>query len=422
MNPWPGLPVRRYTVLTGTNTPREWLAACWWLLVGGGPTAVRRFEAAAARRTGCRSAFTFGAGRMGLYVLLEAIGLQPGDEVILPAFTCAAVPNALVYRGLKPVWVDIDPVTFNIDAARVEPAITSRTGAIYAQHTFGVSCDIARLREIADRHGLLLIEDASHSLGARLGEAPHGSLGDVAYFSTDRTKVINTHLGGCVTTSDLELARRLGVLQGQCRALGPGISRRVTFSFLAEYFLRAPWVLWIGRPALGALRRAGLTFTWTDEQMDTLPPRYPYPCRLPAAQARLGASQLAALSENLAHRRAIAEWLEERIGWYADALPGPFEDQAWLRYSFLVRDREGFIRRFGRRIDLGIWFPNIIFGREERTYASVGYEAGSCPVAEAVAGRIVNVPTHRRIPPALIRSLWSRHGDWVLSQLDRVSR
>ena len=415
----PDFPVRRYTVIGGTNFWSEWLAAWPALLHRGDEATVRAFEAEAARRCGCRHAIAFAAGRMALYAILEALGLRPGDEVILPGYTCTVVPNALVYRGMRPVYADISPTTFNVEPRCVEALVGPRTRAIYMQHTFGVSCDTEGLRAIAQKHGLATIEDAAHSLGATHRGAPHGSLGDAAFFSTDRTKVINTHLGGFATTNDDAVAARLARIRDRAASLSGLDSRRIAFSFLAEFVLRHPNALWLGRPALGALRRMGLLFHWTaDEGMDRLPDGYPYPSRLEPAQARIGLSQFAALEDNLRHRRSLARWLEDRIGWYGDCLPGAFDEQAWLRYSFLVRDREAFVERFGARIELGIWFPTVIFGRETGT-ESVGYRQGMCPVAEKVAHHIVNLPTHRRIQPALLESLWERHGDWLRGELLR---
>lgn len=416
----PDFPARRYTVHGGANVWREWRDAWRALLPASGDEAVvRRFEAEAARRSGCRHAIAFGAGRMSLYAIVEALDLHAGDEVILPGFTCTVVPNAFVYRGVRPLYADIDPVTFNADPAHVESLVTPRTRAIYMQHTFGVSCDAARLRAIARRHGLRLIEDAAHSFGASHDGAPHGSLGDAGFVSTDRTKVINTHLGGFATTNDDGIAARLAGIRDRSPALAGGSSRRLAFSFLAEFVLRHPNVLWLGRPALGALRRAGLLFYWRDEEWNRLPQGYPYPSRLGAAPARIGLSQLTALDDNLRHRRMLARWLEDRVGWYGEALPGPLESQAWLRYSLLVRDRAQFVERFGARMDLGIWFPSVLFGREVDTEA-VGYRPGSCPVAERVARHIVNLPTHPRIPLAMLEALWERQGVWLRSQLLRI--
>ncbi len=412
----PDPPRRRYTVHAGTNRWGEWLAALPGLVrPSHAEGAVRAFEAEAARHCGSRHAFAFGAGRMALHAILEAMELGPGDEIVVPGFTCTVVPNAMIYRGIRPVYADVDPVTFNADPDCVERAITPRTRVIYLQHTFGVACDVERLRAIAARHGLRTIEDLAHSLGATVDGRPHGAFGDAAFFSTDRTKVINTHLGGCAVTSDEAIAARLGEAQRRAVALGPLASRLMVWSFLADVACRDPALFWIGRPALGALRRAGASYTWSDEPWNALPEGYPYPSRLVPALAQVGLSQLARLGENLAHRRAIARWLEARIGWYGNRLAGRFDEQAWLRYSFLVRDPAAFEARLAGRIDLGRWFPHNIFGRE-RDLEAIGYAPGSCPVAERTARHIVNFPTHERLPLDFLDSLWARHGDWILAQ------
>lgn len=424
----PDAPRRRYTVHYGSNHWADWWLALGNLLQAGrdaragsedpAPEPVRRFELAAARRCGVRHAVAFGAGRMALYALLEAAGLEPGDEIVVPGFTCAVVANAMVYRGLVPVYADIEPRRFNLDAQAAAAAITPRTRALYLQHTFGQSADVAALRALAARHDLLLIEDAAHSLGAHHEGRPHGSLGTLAFFSSDRTKVINTHLGGVALTDDDHLAQRLRAVQQRSVAPSAALQRRLAFSFVAEFAARDPALLWLGRPLLGALRRMGLLFYWSDETADAIPAGYPYPSRLASGAARLGLAQLAALERNLAHRRAIARALDERSGWNADLRAGGrFDDGAWLRYSVRVSDRAGFVARFGAHTDLGLWFPSPIFGREGAAAAAVGYREGACPVAERVARQIVNLPTHERIPLPLWPGLWDRHRAWLQDHL-----
>lgn len=137
---------------------------------------------------------------MSLYVILEALGIGSKDEIILPAFTCVVVPNAMIYHGIKPVYVDIEPDTYNIDVSKIKEKITPQTKAIYAQHTFGIPCNMDCIARIAKDHGLIVIEDCAHALGASLNGRKVGSLGHVAYFSTDHSKVISTSTGGMITT------------------------------------------------------------------------------------------------------------------------------------------------------------------------------------------------------------------------------
>src|SRR5438270_4063417 len=162
------LPHRRYNVYSGTATWSEWREA-----VRRYPRRdnfedekqIQVYETEFARLTHTVYAFSFAAARMGLYAILEALDIGPGDEVIIPAYTCVVVPNAILYRGAKPVYVDIDPITFNIDVRKVETAITSKTRALYAQHTFGLVCDVDGLNAIGRQYRLPVIEDAALALG-----------------------------------------------------------------------------------------------------------------------------------------------------------------------------------------------------------------------------------------------------------------
>ena len=415
----PGRPGRRYNIFAGTNTVSEWfqMARAW--LSGGpydGPDVISEYERQFARQCGAKHGLSFGAGRMALYAILEGLNIGGGDEVIIPAFTCVVVPNAILYRGARPVYVDVEPRFFNIDVAKVEAAITPRTKALYAQHTFGVPCDVEALRDIARRHHLSVIEDAAHALGAVYRGKPAGSLTEVAFFSTDHSKVINTYLGGMVVTSDDALAARIRRVQANAPFLDTKKTRHLILSFLFEYLCFAPRVLWIGRTIHAVLARLGLLFCFPDELRTRKPTEYPYPCRLSSAQAQLGLSQLGTLRQNLAHRRQIATWLEERIGWYGSSLDEA-DESTWLRYSFLVRNRDRVVAPFTKHFDLGIWFTSVVSGRLDKLEA-VGYQPGSCPVAEYVVQHIVNFPTHLRIPVEFIRCEVNRHWKWLSDEID----
>ena len=116
----------------------------------------------------------FAKGRVALYAVLRALDIEPGDEVILPAFTCVAVPNAILYARARPVYVDIRPDTYTIDPTAVEEAIGARTRVILAQNTFGLSADLAALESIAARNGLTVVDDCTHGLGGRYRGLPNG--------------------------------------------------------------------------------------------------------------------------------------------------------------------------------------------------------------------------------------------------------
>src|SRR5512135_1616150 len=122
--------------------------------------------------------FPFYKGRVALFAILKAMGVNTGDEVIVPGFTCVVVPNAVIYNRALPVFVDIDGATYNIDPGKIEAKITKKTRAIIVQHTFGVPAEMDGITEIAKAHNLFLIEDSCHTLGSRYKGKPVGAFGD----------------------------------------------------------------------------------------------------------------------------------------------------------------------------------------------------------------------------------------------------
>ncbi|MCK9361075.1 UDP-4-amino-4,6-dideoxy-N-acetyl-beta-L-altrosamine transaminase [Patescibacteria group bacterium] len=177
-------------------------------LVTQGPK-VEEFERALAKRAGTKHAVAFSHGTAALMGSFFAMGIKPGDEFITTPLTFCATSNAGLWFGAKPVFVDIEEDTGTIDPSAVEAAITSKTKAIVAVDYGGHPADLTRLREIAKKHNLVLIDDAMHALGATLDGKPVGSLADMTTFSFHPVKPICAGEGGAVTTDNDEYARRL---------------------------------------------------------------------------------------------------------------------------------------------------------------------------------------------------------------------
>jgi len=148
-------------------------------------------------------------GRMALYFILKAMDLPPGSEIIVPALTFWVVPEIARAAGLRPVFADIDPVTFTLCPKAVERAITPDTRAVLPTHLYGLSCDMDPIVELARRHDLKVVEDCAHSLGAMYKGRMVGTLGDASFFSFQAFKPLNTYGGGLAWTRDAELARRV---------------------------------------------------------------------------------------------------------------------------------------------------------------------------------------------------------------------
>jgi perosamine synthetase len=184
-----------------------------WVSSGG--KYVELFEAAFAEFCGVRHAIACCNGTAALHVALAALGVGPGDEVIVPTLTFVATANAVTYCGARPVFVDSEPATWNLDPEQVEAKVTPRTKGIVAVHLYGHPAEMDELRGVARRRGLFLLEDAAEAHGALYKGRPAGSLGDAAAFSFYGNKIIATGEGGMVTTDDDALAARVRLLRGQ---------------------------------------------------------------------------------------------------------------------------------------------------------------------------------------------------------------
>ncbi len=176
---------------------------------------IGEFETAFSKVAGARHAIATNNGTTALHLALAAIGVGPGDEVIVPTLTYIATANAVRYCGATPVFVDVEPDTMNLDPRDIEHRITERTRAIIPVHLYGHPADMPAMMAIADRHGLIVVEDAAEAHAARVDDHPVGSLGHIGTFSFFGNKIITTGEGGAVTTDDDDLAARLRLLRGQ---------------------------------------------------------------------------------------------------------------------------------------------------------------------------------------------------------------
>src|SRR5437763_993005 len=177
-----------------------------WLTTG---PKVAEFEEAFAQRVGAKHAVSFSSGTAALHAAAFAAELKPGDEAITTPLTFAATANCVLYQGATPVFADVTPDTLNLDPKQVAFGINSRTRAIFPVDYAGHPCDLDPLLQLAERHGVVVIEDACHALGAEYGGRRIGSLSHMTVFSFHPVKHITTGEGGMVTTDNAEFAKTL---------------------------------------------------------------------------------------------------------------------------------------------------------------------------------------------------------------------
>lgn len=200
--------------LTGNEAEyvRQAIESTW--ISSSGPF-VDRFETEFASFCDVEHAVGVSNGTVGLHLLMVALGVSAGDEVIVPSLTYIATANAVTYTGGTAVFVDVDPRHWTLDVAAVEAAITPRTVGIVAVHLYGHPADMEALDAVARRHGLFLVEDAAEAHGARYRGRPVGGLATAAVFSFYGNKIVTSGEGGAITTSDGALMERIRLLRGQ---------------------------------------------------------------------------------------------------------------------------------------------------------------------------------------------------------------
>ncbi len=262
------IPITRPHLTGGEGEAVAEAVASGWISQG---PRVRAFEQAFAERVGAADAVATTSCTTALQLALYVSGVGPGDEVIVPSLSFIATANAVWHCGARPVFADIDPLTYNLDPACAERAITPKTKAIMPVHQVGLPADMDRFFEIAERHEVALVEDAACAIGATYKDRPIGSLGSLACFSLHPRKVITTGEGGMITVDDPAVAERLRRL----RAHGMDMSDLARHS--------ANDVVFEAYPERG----------WNSRMTDM--------------QAALGLCQLAALEEILERRQLVAE-------------------------------------------------------------------------------------------------------------------
>ncbi len=323
---------------------------------------VDEFEAKAADYCGAKYAVAFNSGTSALHAAMCAAGIGPGDEVITTPLTFVATPNAALYAGARPVFVDIDPASYCLDISRIEAAITANTRAIVPVDYAGYPVDLEKIREIARRHGLLVIEDAAHALGAVRGARMVGSQADMTMFSFHPVKHITTGEGGMIVCNDEHYYRRLKMFRSH------GIAKDAE----ACEHCGGPWYY--------EMRELGYNFRITD------------------IQCALGLSQLRKLDAFLERRRQIASTYDQalsEIDWLSiPRHPSANSKHAYHLYPVLLDSQieRGKFFSYMRSCNIGVQVHYIPVHLQPYYQKVFGYQAGDFPVAEDFYSREISLP------------------------------
>ena len=318
---------------------------------------IAAFEAAFARRAGMDAAHAIAAsyGRMAFYYILKALDLPRGSEIVVPALTFWVVPELARVAGLKVVFADVDPATFTLDPSAFERAITPNTRAVVPTHLYGLPCDMDAIMTVASRHGITVIEDCAHALGATYDGKPVGTFGDAALFSFQTLKPLNCYGGGLALVRDAAVAARVRALaEAEPWPDAKRVDNRLLVGKLQRIFIK-PWVFTISAfPILWVSSLIGANpdvYLW--EKIRSLTPLpESYTERFPNVQAVLGLAALEMLDSWTARTRQHAHVMDRALG----DLPGitvphipPKRTHVYYQYCVYGPQRDELVVRCVRR-------------------------------------------------------------------------
>jgi len=333
-------------------------------IIAQGPR-VKAFEEGFAQMCGVKHAIATSSGTTALHLALLAHGIGKGDEVITSAFTFIASSNSVLFNGARPVFVDIDPRTFNLDPSKIEAAITKKTKAILPVHLYGLSCDMEPIMKIAEEHGLAVIEDACQSHGTEYKNGKVGSFG-TGTFSLYPTKNMTSAEGGMITTND-------AVIDEKCRVL----------------------------------RQHGMRKRYYHDELG-------YNFRMTDIHAAIGLAQLKKLEKFNAQRQANAKFLSQNLkGVVTPHIP---EGQTHVFHQYTVRVPGG--KRDSLRTDLQehevaseVYYP-VPIHKQSFYVSDLGFK-DSLPETEHAAQEVLSLPVHPSLSPSDLETIVSAVNDFM---------
>jgi len=364
-------------------------------------SCILEYEQAFAEWFKVRRAFSFWKGRVALFAILKAIGVGPGDEVIVPGYTCVMDVNPIKYLGAKPVYVDIERETFNMNTELLEEKISRKTKVIVAQHSYGYPCRIDDVMAIAGGRGIAVVEDCCLAFGSKYKGKTVGTFGKAAYFSFQWNKPYTTGLGGMAITSDPDLIQKIELLRADEMRRPSHKETLMLWAQLVVYrsFIY-PRTTALAQNIFRYLTKKGVVVgsSTTSEFEPKMADDFfkGFSC----VQARSGLRQLAKIDNNIAHRKQMAHFYDQFLqekGWSRRKYDSSIMDPVMVRYPVKITEKDKALEKAAKTgVELGSWFECPLHPIETPLEA-YDYKIGMCPEAEKASREVVNLPVHPRV-------------------------
>jgi len=340
-------------------------------------------------------------GRVALYTLLKAMGVGPGDEVVLQAFTCVVVPNAILYLGAIPIYVDINPTVLCCSAEQIEQALTPKTKAILIQNMLGLSFEVEEIVSMAKARGIYTIEDCTHGFGGKHQGVFNGLRCDASFFSSQWNKPFSTGIGGMLLINNRDLLQSINPLNSNL--IKPSTKDQFILFILiwARTYLLKGFTYWTFLRMYRWLSKKGLVVgSSSASELEGIQMPKDYVKGMSKVQCRAGIKALSNLEQLISQRKnsgiLVHDWLTSQG---KTTVPAEHLAQhAFLKYPMLVKDRELFLQQAEKeKIPLGDWFISPLHPVLD-SLEPWGLEVSNVPNAVYISKHIVNLPLEIPVP------------------------
>ena len=343
--------------------------------------------------------YTYYRGRVALYAILQGLGIGNGDQVVTQAFTCVAVPEAIMASGARPVYADIEQNGFNMDAGDFERQITPQTRAIVVQHTFGIPADMERIKHIADKANIPIIEDCCHTLVSMYKGKMVGSFGVGSFYSFEWGKPVVAGIGGSAIVNDSNLNKKIQSKYKDYRFPSTLKLMRIQLQYFGFKILYRPSLYWPVRDMFHMLGSIGAAESnYNPMQEDQVAGDF---ClKMPKPLQRRMARKLSDLDVLTRHSRWVCNEYQSRIESNQVRHPEISSDcdTVFARYPLLANDKGMLLEQARKaRVELADWYSTPIHPLTGKDLGLVRYETGSCPNAEKRCKQVVTLPTHMAV-------------------------
>lgn len=347
---------------------------------------------------------TFFRGRVGLYAILKALDIGPGDEVATQAFTCLAVPEGIMATGAKPVYVDTEAGGVNMCPQDLLRILGPHCKAVVVQHTFGVPAQMGPIREILEERGLPLIEDCCHTYASTYVNQVVGTFGVGAFYSFEWGKPIIAGIGGSAVVNDPALRAKVEEFYRSCQEPGWKTTLKIQIQFQAFMRLYRPEKYWQVRRTFQRLSKSGAAqgnYNPTGEVAADFGLRMAPPLR-------------ARLKRKLQDAHAVAQHSRDIAAQYESGVSAVFKRvfvpegavPVYARFPLLTDSKPALLEAAEEAsVEIADWYKTPIHPLSAEESSSVHYEPGSCPNAESLSHRLVSLPINQKVDARTVQSI-----------------